>query len=213
MAQRRKTHAAKLLEALSDGRSWSTPELVEYGCGFAVHSRASDLRKLGYAVEVTRRRTSPGQNDVYFYRLVALPQEPSRLEELVDDAAAVRLHALRRHDPRAAVAQSGERDVANVEAVGSSPTSRSTLASPPVGNSAVSGSAPVQREPEQAIDAGPEGSQPSPLTAGADPGHGVRAGGLPAEREEPEQLALLAGEPGALARAYETGEIPVGRAA
>ena len=40
-----------MLEALSDGRRWSTHELVEYGAGYAAHSRAADLRKLGYSPE------------------------------------------------------------------------------------------------------------------------------------------------------------------
>lgn len=89
-----KTHAAAMLEALSDGKRWSTHELVTYGAGYAAHSRAADLRKLGYAVK-SHRQNVPGENPVYFYELQSVPAEATRLEELVDPTAASRLQAMR----------------------------------------------------------------------------------------------------------------------
>jgi hypothetical protein len=89
-----KTQTAAMLEALSDGRRWSTHELVEYGAGYAAHSRAADLRKLGYSIKSTRHNVA-GENAVYFYELQGVPAEASRVEQVVDFAAAARLQALR----------------------------------------------------------------------------------------------------------------------
>lgn len=77
-----------MLEALSDGRRWSTVELA--GLGMTPHSRKSDLKKLGYTVEVRRTATVRGEKDVYFYRLLAVPPLPVLPFEsgLEDDARA-----------------------------------------------------------------------------------------------------------------------------
>ena len=89
-----KTQTAAMLEALSDGRRWSTHELVEYGAGYAAHSRASDLRNLGYSIKSSRHNVA-GENPVYFYELQRVPTEATRVEELVDFAAASRLQSMR----------------------------------------------------------------------------------------------------------------------
>lgn len=149
-----KSHAAKMLEALSDGRRWSTHELVEFGCGYAAHSRASDLRKLGYAVKNTRAQTRDG-SDVYWYELQSVPPESSRLEAVIDPLAAARVQAMRR--------------------------STAADASSPVGQEAESGAAPGQGEPEQAIDASSTTALPLPRPAAVDPSS---AAGAPSPKEK-----------------------------
>lgn len=81
-----------MLGALSDGRRWSTLELAVLG--MTPHSRKSDLKKLGYTVEVSRTSTAAGEKDVYFYRLLAVP--PSRVLPFEDGLDAEAAEALRR---------------------------------------------------------------------------------------------------------------------
>ena len=96
MSALKRTDAARMLEALSDGRRWSTSEL--YDLNLTPHSRKSNLvHDYGYAIDVTRERSAvAGEKDVYWYRLVGVPAEPTALEQVVEPAAAARLDALRR---------------------------------------------------------------------------------------------------------------------
>jgi hypothetical protein len=99
----RKTQNAVLLECLSDGRRWSTTELVNAGVGYAAHSRKSDLVNLfGYRISVTRDRARRGESPVYWYRLESVPLEPpltpSPIESLIEPEAAARLQAMRAED-------------------------------------------------------------------------------------------------------------------
>jgi hypothetical protein len=57
------THAEKILELLSDGQPHSHHELYALGC--VAHSRVSDLRAKGYAIDCWR------EGDLSMYRLVA----------------------------------------------------------------------------------------------------------------------------------------------
>lgn len=67
------TDNAYLLHILKDGAWHSRDEILshsmmERGCGMTVHSRASDLRKLGHPVECDVRH---GERRQSFYRIAA----------------------------------------------------------------------------------------------------------------------------------------------
>lgn len=158
-----KSHKAKMLEALSDGLRWSTHELVQYGVGYAAHSRASDLRSAGYSVKSTRQRSVPGESDVYFYELQGVPAIAPAFEASIDPPAATRLQAMR--------------------------AARGTPAPSPVGQEAGSGSAPGQGEPEQAIGAPLPSSLPPP--AAADPSVAAGTPSRTQLPDLPEQLGLF----------------------
>jgi hypothetical protein len=63
------TQNAKALALLmsTPGRWVGLPHFVEYGCGYAVHSRMADLRKLGYNIENKVDRSQKPYHS--FYRL------------------------------------------------------------------------------------------------------------------------------------------------
>lgn len=72
-----KTDCDFLLAVLSDGQKHSRNHILhmslqERGCGITCHSRASELRKKGYGIEVTGVPHRP--RDTY-YQLVSFPRE------------------------------------------------------------------------------------------------------------------------------------------
>ena len=90
----RRSDCHRMLEALSDGRRWSTVELARLG--MTPHSRNSDLKKLGFTVEVKRTSTARGEKDVYFYRLVAVPAWPlEAFENTLEDQARTAIVRMR----------------------------------------------------------------------------------------------------------------------
>lgn len=85
---------ARMLEAISDGRRWSTGELLNLH--LTPHSRKSDLEhRYGYGIAVTRESSGHGEKAIYFYRLLTVPPEPTPLEQVIDPDAAARLSSLR----------------------------------------------------------------------------------------------------------------------
>lgn len=79
-----------LLEVLRDGREHELGEILrrsfdERGCGMTVHSRAADLRKLGYKVK-NRTVALPGGRRGSYYQLLRVPEFD---EAPVSDAAGV----------------------------------------------------------------------------------------------------------------------------
>lgn len=121
------THKQRVLQLLSDHKPHSHHELYQLGC--VAHSRISDLRKDGHLIEQWR------DGDLYLYRLLnEAPGSPAPGASLSTPASnPASLDAAAIHDGRdgagvlssATVAQSVERDVANVEVAGSRPAGRS----------------------------------------------------------------------------------------
>jgi hypothetical protein len=69
-----------MLEVLSDGKSWSTMDIIyasvrQRGCGITPHSRASDLRRRGHNIECSFGGKVAGRS-VWTYKLVASPPTP-----------------------------------------------------------------------------------------------------------------------------------------
>jgi hypothetical protein len=69
-----------MLEVLSDGKSWSTMDIIyasvrQRGCGITPHSRASDLRRRGHNIECSFGGKVAGRS-VWTYKLVSSLPEP-----------------------------------------------------------------------------------------------------------------------------------------
>lgn len=91
----RKTDNARMLEALTDGRRWSTTELARLG--LTPHSRKSELQhRYGFQIVVTRETARvAGEKDVYWYRLTGVPPVVSPIEAQLEPDARAAIDRLR----------------------------------------------------------------------------------------------------------------------
>lgn len=148
----KRSQNSRVLELLADGQPHHHHELYELMV--VAHSRVADLRRFGYAIRTWQAPDQRTGERLHWYELQRVPVEAPAIERTLGEPARAQLEEIRRtrgsgsasgpsggsagpsaaachasapidHDEeRAAVAQSVERDVANVEVAGSRPASR-----------------------------------------------------------------------------------------
>lgn len=211
-----------VLELLADGQPHHHHELYELHV--VAHSRVADLRRFGYAIRTWQAPDPRTGERLHWYELQRVPVDAPAIERTLGERARADLEVLRRTRPagsaqgpaavpgpgaaachastsvgedseRAAVAQSVERDVANVEVAGSRPASRfSTDATERVDASTTPEGAGGWRQPRHPELMGDGSHRQESGTDG--PSDGVRA---ETRREE----GRVGGDPGSAPAAVE----------